>query len=250
MQTQIILEPGYTFDGYWIDFLVNTAMDLMKGEFKEFFDNIPDTVKGHKVQFLLHDDLSMLTKDYLSKLDKFDADTISKAFNDYRHQCSTADAQAEFFGEERKGKFILTELRINFHYTNMCKTIMRTFDHVDVLKEFFTNVVRHELGHIMDFLSYHGRPIKEIVELRREYDEEKVEFYKSWEGKQFSKELSIKYNELGEEAIANINGNVDVNRMSEIEDIMSKLHPDTDIVLDITRSEIKHIKGKTEEENK
>ena len=230
---QIILEPGTTFDGYWINYIVEETKRLMHGEFKEHFDNLPDTLENKRLMFCMTDDLLMFCKDKVINLEKVDSNTVADAYSSFKQVNSNAIFRAEFFANYDNDIVNLTYIGLTINVSTLNMFIVREFERIDLMKEFLSLTIRHELGHIIDFLSYHGKPIDEVLKIRRRYEEEKEEFYKSWEGQPFSKELSLKYQELEEEAVANTNGNVDVKRSHEVEQLMAATHKDCSIILNI-----------------
>ena len=230
---QIILEPGVTFDGYWIDYIVEETKRLIHGEFKEHFDNLPDTLENKHLMFCMTDDLLMFCKDKVINLEKVDSATVADAYTSFKQVNSNAIFRAEFFGESDNDIFQLTYIGLTINVSTLNMFIVREFERIDLMKEFLSLTIRHELGHIIDFLSYHGKPIDDVLKIRKQYEDEKEAFYKSWEGQPFSKELSFKYQELEEEAVANTNGNVDVKRSHEVEELMAATHKDCSIVLNI-----------------
>lgn len=237
---EFVLEPGITFDGYWIDYMIDTAKDLMKGELKEYFDNMPDTVKDG-VTFHIADDVCMLMKNKLGSVisnKDYTQEDVIKTLNDFYHEFSTATCQAEFTGTNENGIFVLNTLQLWINYSVMIKIIMRDLDAIDTMKEYFELIIRHELGHFIDFISYHNRPIEEIMEIRDRMTDEKVKYYESWKGKEMTQELAIKYMELEEEAVANINGNVDPKRMAELDAIhVNKIKTHRTITINVEEKE-------------
>ena len=87
---QITLGPGVTFDGYWIDYIVEETKRLMHGEFKEHFDNLPDTLENKHLMFCLTDDLLMFCKDKVINLEKVDSDTVADAYTSFKQVNSNA----------------------------------------------------------------------------------------------------------------------------------------------------------------
>lgn len=231
--TQITLKPGTTFDGYWLNYIVNEAKRLMHDEFKDIFDNLPDTLEDKRLKFSLVDDLFIFCDERMSSLDEVNSETLSRALASHKQEHDNAMFQAEFCGKLDKEIFVLTYIGLQINTSVLYKIIMREFDRIDLMKECITLTLRHELGHIIDFISYHGKPWKTVMKIRDRYIDEKKEYFKSWEGKPFSQELSIKYQELEEESVANTNGHVDVKRAREVEELMASSHKDCSIVINI-----------------
>jgi hypothetical protein len=101
--------------------------------------------------------------------------------------------------------------------------------------------VRHELGHIMDFMSYEGMTNTELLALRKRIEQEKQDYYKGMADKNPTLEDTLAYYKLEEEANANNLACVDINEFIRLNNLVAKNYPDleTDLKIEATYKEYK-----------
>ena len=108
--------------------------------------------------------------------------------------------------------------------------------------------VRHEIGHMIDFMSYHGMDMDELKSLRKSYEDEKNEFYKEimMNEPKLKQEFTLKYHQLQEEAVANLNAGIDISEYLKLDAISDSIgsYSDLEITYDIniTRKPFEHTK--------
>lgn len=126
----------------------------------------------------------------------------------YRSKSSFCDATFEGEATESiSGDVIkITSLTIRIYTDRLNEYIVVHLDSLDTVIESIKLSIRHEFGHILDFIRYHGMDVEKFLEMRDRFESEKKAFYESLDNGSISSIDDLKrYHELEEEATANAN---------------------------------------------
>lgn len=134
------------------------------------------------------------------------------------NSCSLTYMQAGFEGHKNDDNmFILDTLTIRINLNDVTFGVvekMCEFEHfIDTLKM----CCHHEVGHILDFISYHNKPYDEFVNKLRCDKEERIEFYNN--GYE-DDEYDMEYDKIDFERTANLYGGVDSLKINEVNKII------------------------------
>ena len=211
-----ITTKGWSFDGYIISEIIKEFVTLKKGEFKEAFDKC-EKIIGHPVTIVITNNTLEFILDNEFMINKTDTQMIDiiKRLEEYEK----AGLNNEIFKTEFNGgdygdhRFKLDNVSIKLNTDSLNKWIVREFDDIDNLIKGWKLSIRHEIGHMIDFMSYHGMDMDELKSLRKSYEDEKNEFYKEimMNEPKLKQEFTLKYHQLQEEAVANLNAGIDIS---------------------------------------
>lgn len=248
-----ITTKGWAFDGYIISEIIKEFMTLKHGEFKEAFDKC-EKIIGHPVNIIITNNTFEFILDNESMITKPDTQMIDiiKRLNEYETSgLNIAIFKTEFNGGDYGDhRFKLDDVSIKLNTDNLNRWIVREFDNIDNLIKDWKLSIRHEIGHMIDFMSYHGMDMDELQSLRKSYEDEKNEFYKEImvNKPQLKQEFTLKYHQLQEEAIADLNAGIDISEYLKLDAISDSIgsYGNLEITYDIniTRKEYEHAKYK------
>ncbi len=212
-------------------------LDKLMIEFKPVFDNCKVKLKIRVV-----DSIVQLWEDGISHIDKLSKKRIMDAFNQFLIESRASTMKAVFEGSfDKKGIYHLSYLGIHFSSTGLNEFILRHIDSIEDVLKMEKIAVRHELGHIMDFMSYEGMTNTELLALRKRMEQEKQDYYKRMAGKSLTLEDTLAYYKLEEEANANNLACVDINEFIRLNNLVAKDYPnlETDLKIEATHKEYK-----------
>lgn len=145
------------------------------------------------------------------------------------YRSDSSFCEAEFGGEEVKfgSGFIIkiTSLFIRIYTDRLNDFIINHLDSLDIVIESIKLGVRHEFGHIIDFIHYHGMDTEKFLEIRERLEKEREEFYKSLsDGRILSIDDLERYHHLEEEATANANAGISKDEKIKYDLMLSKIN--------------------------
>ena len=150
--------------------------------------------------------------------------------------------------------FKLTEIYIDVDYDKLSSTILSNLENLELVKEMVLIAIRHEVGHLIDYISHEGYPLKRFLELKRENEAAKEAYYDKYYEKDGCprKDISEReralhyYTDIPFEANANMMACVDVNRDIDIQELLD-IPDDVDDVIELELNVISNKRVKREE---
>lgn len=144
----------------------------------------------------------------------------------YRSKSSFCEAAFEGEATESiSGDVIkITSLTIRIYTDRLNEYIVVHLDSLDTVIESIKLSVRHEFGHILDFIRYHGMDVEKFMEMRNRLESEKKTFYESLDNGSISSIDDLKrYHELEEEATANANVGISEDEKIKYDEILASI---------------------------
>lgn len=118
----------------------------------------------------------------------------------------------------------ITSLAIRIYTDRLNEYIIVHLDSLDTVIESIKLSVRHEFGHILDFIRYHGMNAKKFMEMLNRLESEKKAFYESLDDGKISSIDDLKrYHELEEEATANANVGITDDEKIKYDEILASI---------------------------
>ena len=227
---------GCNIQAWFINELMKEFGKLMK-EFKPVFDNCKIKLKVRII-----DSTVQLWEDEVSHINRFSKKKLMDAFNRYIIESSGSTMKAVFVGSfDKKGIYHLSYLGIHISSTGLNGFILRHIDSIEDVLKMEKIAIRHELGHIMDFMSYEGMTNTELIALRKRLEQEKQDYYKMMADKNPTLEDTLAYYKLEEEANANNLACVDIDEFIRLNKLVAKDYSnlETDLKIEATHKEYK-----------
>lgn len=144
----------------------------------------------------------------------------------YRSKSSFCEAAFEGEATESIGGDVIkiTSLTIRIYTDRLNEYIVVHLDSLDTVIESIKLSIRHEFGHILDFIRYHGMDVEKFLEMRNRFESEKKAFYESLNNGSISSIDDLKrYHELEEEATANANVGITDDEKIKYDEILASI---------------------------
>lgn len=226
----MILEDCSSLESYFLRFILDEYKKLAAGEFKQDFDSFkqPCQIRILSGSDVIWRDMFQhhhghIRRDYVSKnFDLYDQKEYSTMMSAYHEGAVSSD-----------GIVHLTQLYVDIHTVALDKFILDNIADLDRLKKLICVCLRHEIGHIIDYIRFDGLPVEEYKEYWDKKDCQYDEFYE-WKRKQENidwKEKLRRYYSIEIESVANRNGGITINDILEVEENKNR---NMDITIDIS----------------
>lgn len=212
---------GLNFQGY-IGMIIADEFYTCKKKYKNQISYAPCPIK-----LVLCDEGERIWEIIKDMKDGFDKKELHKMLSTYRSTSSFCEAV--FHGKEIEVDNIsvigITDLLIRIYTDRLNDFIINHLDSLDTVIESIKLSVRHEMGHIIDFIHYNGMESEKFIKLRERYEKERKEFYKSLaDGKILSIDDLKRYHQLEEESIANSNADISEDEKLKYDKILSDIN--------------------------
>ena len=215
-----------TLVGYFEDML-DIEFSKLAEEFKDVFEMSP--VKPY-IALQPNSTVHLWNRHLVKVFDDDDKVTFKKLLTEFqRYNADDVDVSmwANYKTSVEKGMVKVEELSIDLNLEVLRADIVYNLEMLDVVEENYILSLRHEVGHIMDYiLNFNNRPMEEVKALIRQYKEDKERYYQkfyeedmSGKKKEYSDEERMRYyyTKVEGERAANELSNANVDRMIEIE---------------------------------
>lgn len=216
-----------TLAGYFENML-NDEFSKLKKEFKDVLDMAP--VKPY-IALQRNSTINLWNRHLIGIFDDDDKVTFKTLLNEFqRYNADDVDVSmwATYKTSVEKGIVHITGLSIDLNLEVLRGDIVYNIEMLDVVEENYILSMRHEVGHIMDYiLNFNNRPVEEVKAHIRQYKEDKERYYQKFyeedmsaRKKEYSDEERMRYyyTKLEGERTANELSNANVDRMIEIEE--------------------------------
>ena len=208
---------GFNFEGYIGKIIVDEFYKLRK-EFDSYFSDSPCDVE---LRFDTEEVLLWnVIKNIRGHLSREKIRDILIDFENIRYgQYCDACFEGKFVKSKTGYVFKVNKLFIRIHVDRLNDFIINHLDNMDIAIENLKISLRHEFGHIIDFIGYHGMSKDELTKDGNRRNKEIEDWYESIKGKKRSLDDIRRYHQLEVEATANKNVDLDIEDIikSEVE---------------------------------
>lgn len=212
---------GFNFEGYIAKIIVDEFQKLRK-EFEPYFWNSPCDVelKFCTEELLLWNVIKNI-KGHLSreKIREILIDFENIRYGQYCYASFELKSVNSAMGSVMK----LEKMSIEMHTDRLNDLIINHLDNLELVIENIKFSIRHEFGHILEYITYHGMSEDEFIAMENRRNKELDEWYTSVDGKKRTMDDIRRYYGLESEGIANMLADVDVEAKLKNEEMMGKL---------------------------
>lgn len=212
---------GLNFEGYIAKIIVDEFRKLRK-EFDSWFSDSPCDVE---LKFCTEEVLLWnVIKNIRGQLSREKIREILIDFENIRYgQYCTASFELKVVNSEKGFVMKLEKMSIDIHTDRLNDLIMNNLDNFDLVIENIKFSIRHEFGHILEFITYHGMSEDEFTAMKNRRNKELDEWYASVDGRARTIDDIRRYCGLEEESAANMLADVDVKAKLKNEEMLNKL---------------------------
>lgn len=226
-------KPGQSVYNYFLELIGVEFNRLIKEEFKDVFDRSPVKVKlfiGDTMNKLWNTRINTVRRGYLSH---------SEILDDIRWVRLTTrftPFESRYTVRVQDGSVSVKELSVLVNEDSFKTYFIDALD--NGFRDFEENLrlsVRHEIGHIIDYISFEKMSGKEFDEMYHRRREEKDDFYRRWEHAKNDEEdrrRMEEYYQMEAEATANLLVGINIKDMID-NDFETRNKSDESIVLEI-----------------
>lgn len=217
---------------YFIGYIKGTFEYLIKNEFKHEFTKLPkDCIIFFEV---VHSGLHMMKESAKNISGSMTPDVLNKIIADnIRWELSTVMMTDWVFNVKNDSDIMnLINLRLIVNLYNLRQNILLYITDLDSLKSYLCMVVRHEIGHMIEVLSFNGTSESKYISIVKQYEREHDEFDK----KNITDNYDEEYHKLPQEHIADMLGGVDIDELLKLckhLDELPEMYKDMDIEINL-----------------
>ena len=136
---------------------------MLTSEFKDIFESAPCKVK---VQIV--DDLDQFFEDYANwsvKYYKIRISDLDRELQIYDDNTVNSMMQARYEMIIENGKMCLTKLSIELSESRLNRYLIHNINNVENFLNCMKQSARHEVGHLIDFISYDGMSLDDYIKM-------------------------------------------------------------------------------------
>ena len=213
----MIIENYKSLEAYFRDFIVKEFKNLMETEFENHFKELPYPVVVRffsgvdRVWFnLFRHKNGHITKKFvlngLTKLRKTEyCETFSAAYDVYL---------------DNNDNSVIGGITLDVSTVSLNRCILENLHNLEEFKEVIKLVIHHEIGHMIDYHSFHNKPMQDFINFHESHNKDFNNFLK-WKDENpdaTADEVNEKYQQLSAEKTADILGGLtlqDRNRINK-----------------------------------
>lgn len=237
------LEKNQTLVFNMLNELHDYAMELINGEFKDIF-------KDHPVEFRRTSTLRLYHQHILKPVGRLTKRMLrdkAKEFMFRYENCTFLAGHAAYVVDN---KIKVCDLSIEIVVEQFFYHVLQNIEHIDLLMESYHQSIRHEIGHLIDYINCEGMNVDEYRALKKSDREGFVKFRDKYQDsvKTFEDENKRMhaYYEMPAEARANKNVNLDPEDIIEMDNRL--YYHDKDFKMKLTiNSDVEILESKEEE---
>lgn len=218
--------------GYFVGYIKGTFEYLIKNEFKHEFAKLP---KDCKIGFKpVLSGLYMMKESTKNISGSITPDVLNKIIADnIRWELSTVMMTDWVFNVKNDSDILnLTNLRLVVNLYHLRQNILLYITDLDSLKSYLRIVVRHEIGHMIEIISFNGISESKYNSIFDQYTHEHDEFNK----KNVTDNYNEEYHKLPQEHLADMLGGVDIDELLKLckhLDELPEMYKDMDIEINL-----------------
>ena len=214
---------GWSFDGMILNEIYK-EFERLKSEYKDIFDKVKQ-INGGELKIY---QINGLTDFFVGNIilngpsKTYTGEELFKMLSDILSRTTSISTfRASYDGYcTPENKVKITRLGITINIDNFNQYIVRELDSVDVLIKEFKLDLRHEIGHIIDFLSYDGMDADEYERMNETNVNAEKEFYENLKTNPITntKDFDTMYHMLPREAVADRNAGITIKDFHDIDE--------------------------------
>ena len=174
------LDKNDTLLFHILDELHEYGMDLINNEFKDIF-------KERKVYFNRVTTLRLYHRHILKPAGRLTKKMLRDKAREFMFRyenCTFVAGSASYIDENNKVR--ICDLNIEIVVEKMYFHILQNIEHLDLLMDSFKQSIRHEIGHLIDYISQDGMDPDDYRALKKRDREAFVKFREKYEGVEYS----------------------------------------------------------------
>lgn len=212
---------GFNFEGYIAKIIVDEFQKLRK-EFDTWFSDSPCDVK---LKFCTEEVLLWnVFKNIRGKLSREKIREILIDFENIRYgQYCHAPFEFKTVNSEKGPVMKLEKMSIEIHTDRLNDLIINHLDNLNLVIENIKFSLRHEFGHILEYITCHGMSENKFIAMENRRNKELDEWYASVEGRERTMDDIRRYYGLEAESIANKLADVDIEAKLKSEEQLEEL---------------------------
>lgn len=221
-------------------YLLSIASDelenMIDNEFKEIFDRIsvkPKSVLQNTYYEAYNRNIADIPRGYLSK------SKIRENFVRFKNNFVEHPMMASYQAENIDGVLRIRELKVIINDDKFKTIIIDCMDvGLDVLIEWIKISIRHEVGHLIEYVSFDGMSIDEYLEMRDRRNKAREDHYQKWENvtnhtSESEDSCMLEYYQLEGEAAANVNACISTDELIALDNKMALYGKDYEVEIEI-----------------
>lgn len=214
---QINLKPGTDILNYVLSELRNEANRLVHGEFGHIFNN-----SGTEIVIQVIEDPMLIYEECIQFEPRITKDIALRNLKEFANKYVGTTMYVTNEGYYENGFYRLPKIRLVFYRTNVMKMILRYLHNLPVFMDYMKLSVRHEVGHMIDLMTYRGRPYNEVEYMKAQIRRAQDNHYKKWNDIRHNDRIErlYEYYEMPQEKVANKYAGVDPNKIIEYNRIL------------------------------
>lgn len=214
---QINLKPGTDILNYVLSELGKEAKRLIYGEFGHIFNNC-----GTKIIIQVIEDPMLIYEECIQFEPRLNKDTALRNLKEFANKYIGTTMYVTNEGYYENGIYRLPKIRLVFYKTNVMKMTLRYLHNLPVFMDYMKLSVRHEVGHMIDLLTYRGRPYNEVEFMKAGIKRAQDNHYRKWNNIRRNDCIDrlYEYYEMPQEKLANKYAGVDPNKLIEYNRIL------------------------------
>ena len=204
---------------YWHDYVRKYADNLLMTEFKPEVIGLHDI--GIRICFTTISPVEDLYSDIIASHNgHFSREYLEKSIETMNHKTRTTDMAMTYTYSQENGKIKIEKFYLEILQMGFMSSILCGFATPELFKRKLEITIRHELGHMLDFMRYIDCDEKDYMRERTErdaYDKEYWDWAATHADTTTQEERLRRYYNIPCEARANILGGVNVDELIDIE---------------------------------
>lgn len=212
---------GLNFEGYIAKIIVDEFQKLRK-EFESYFWNSPCDVE---LKFCTEEVLLWnVIKNIRGHLSREKIRDILIDFENVRYgQYCYAFFELKTVKSGMGSVMKLEKMSIEIHTDRLNDLIINHLDNLNLVIENIKFSMRHEFGHILEYITYHGMPEDKFITMENRRNKETDEWYASVEGRERTMDDIRRYYGLEAESAANKLADVNIEAKLKSEEQLEEL---------------------------
>lgn len=212
---------GCSFDGMILNEIAK-EFKLLRSEYKDIFDKVKQ-INGEELKIKQTNRLiSFFIRNMIDPNKAYTRDEICEMASDVSsRESSGATFMAVYNGYcTPENKIKITEIILFMDMDDFNQYVIRELDDVDILIKEFKLALRHEIGHIIDFISYDGMDADEYEHMNEININAEKEFFENLKTNPITnrKDHDTLWHRLPREAIADRNAGITIKDFHDIAD--------------------------------
>lgn len=204
----------------WISYILSEEFKKLKKEFKDQLKNAPCEIK-----LFSRSNLISIWEDICHMQGDLSRKKLYEYFNDKQYSITYSLMQTEFGGyRDDDNKMIVDTLNILLLRDQIYSFIIENLDHLDLVMDYLRLALRHEFGHVLDYIRFNGMAYDEYREERARREKARCDYNEALDHTKGQTMDNLReYYSLEEEATANANVGISLEEKIKYDAILDKI---------------------------